>query len=254
MTTYLELIVHHGGKMDYYEKVPPYLNGKIEEVDMDLDYISYFQLQQLVVVHFKYARVERLWYMAPSYNLGNGLVEIRSDTEVMDGLIHGFENGKIVIFMEGIETQVGDNEDAGGDFSDDGDTEGHEESQNRDIIHLMDDDVRTSDDEFVDALENQGIRARQMRVHTTKDATGEATEQESVTDYEKTEQDVPSQAMGREDEEAEAIPHVQTEQGETKLNPKLKIYHMKGQNKWETELYPNQNIEVRLTHDMFVGM
>ncbi|CAI0379376.1 unnamed protein product, partial [Linum tenue] len=89
MTTYLELIVHHGGKMDYSEEVPRYLNGKIEEVDMDLDYISYFQLQQLGVVHFEYARVERLWYMAPSHNLGNGLVEIRSDTEVMDGLIHG---------------------------------------------------------------------------------------------------------------------------------------------------------------------
>ncbi|CAL1390448.1 unnamed protein product [Linum trigynum] len=174
----IDLIIHHGGHMDYLEGSPRYLNGKCEEVSIDRDYISYFELESVATHYFHYARVERMWYMSPSSTIEAGLYEVKSDNDVMDGLLPAIVNWQIVIFFECTEdlAVVDDNEADAWGYGDEHEYDG-EGSVNRDIInHLMDDDCRTSDDEFVEAMGNLGIHQRRRKVHTNECDSGEEVE------------------------------------------------------------------------------
>ncbi|CAN0876609.1 hypothetical protein LINGRAHAP2_LOCUS11413 [Linum grandiflorum] len=142
------------------------------------DYTGYFEVLKIATGNLGYNSVERVFYLTPGRSMAEGLHQIRDDVECRKMVVDG-KLGVVTLFFEAtkFEAVVGDNEDplSDGDmFADDSDPEAENSVVGADvgIVHLIDDSDRTSDEEFVQAMEDLGIANRIRRIRTRYDSHG----------------------------------------------------------------------------------
>ncbi|CAN0893006.1 hypothetical protein LINGRAHAP2_LOCUS17908 [Linum grandiflorum] len=142
------------------------------------DYTGYFEVLKIATGNLGYNSVERVFYLTPGRSMAKGLHQIRDDVECRKMVVDG-KLGVVTLFFEAtkFEAFVGDNEDplSDGDmFADDSYPEAESSVVGADvgIVHLIDDSDRTSDEEFVQAMEDLGIANRRRRIRTRYDSHG----------------------------------------------------------------------------------
>ncbi|CAN1761906.1 hypothetical protein LINPERHAP1_LOCUS8103 [Linum perenne] len=164
-----EITLHHSGVMDLSGEEPVYVGGTSETVYMDKDDFCYYQLKHVLGIGFvRYKLVHGIWYLEPNKSMGDGLHQIRNDSDVTNGLLAATGNGSaLTLFMTGYcgPDYGADNEDGviGSAIEPEWDSP-PENFVGQEFLHLLGDDLRITDDEFEDALCTMGVRRTRKRV------------------------------------------------------------------------------------------
>ncbi|CAI0538944.1 unnamed protein product [Linum tenue] len=97
--------------MDTAGEVPIYVGGDVDRVQLLVDQISYFELVSTLIEDLEYSSVERVWYLTPGQSMEHGLHEIRTDADVINGLLVVAELGEVSLFFEATKFihEMGDN-------------------------------------------------------------------------------------------------------------------------------------------------
>ncbi|CAN1121015.1 hypothetical protein LINPERHAP2_LOCUS531 [Linum perenne] len=184
MEEFAEIEFNYGGKMVEGGEHVEYKGGLQKVMTVGLASVTHFELSCTAAVDLQYERIEKMWY------LDNGLHRVSSDSNLKNCLdtAPGCPK-KIFIYLEGVsrpgsihhEGVVGENNDSrlSGSGSD-SDSVSVEHSAVRGVSHLVDNDDRTSDEEFNAAMGFLGVRRRRIRVGMRDDMSGEEVEQLSV--------------------------------------------------------------------------
>ncbi|CAN1767355.1 hypothetical protein LINPERHAP1_LOCUS10237 [Linum perenne] len=181
-----EITLHHSGVMDLRGDELVYVGGTSQTIYMDKEELSYFQLKQIGTRFVLYKLVQGIWYLEPNKAMGLGLHQIRNDTDVTNGLLASVgDDLTMTLFMTGYCGPDDGPDNEGGTigspvqddiFSKPENPIGHE------FMHLVDDELRTSDDEFEDALFTMGIRTTRNKVAYMDFSSGDDVEQQFEPD------------------------------------------------------------------------
>ncbi|CAN1300448.1 hypothetical protein LINPERPRIM_LOCUS24585, partial [Linum perenne] len=118
----IDIVIRHGGRMDFSGSEPRYVGGEENVVGFDTDYLSYRTLIACAKEDLGYTIVHRMWWLPPKKSMSTGLRELFGDMEILYGLmidVKKVEDGQVVMFFEA-EKEVSwgwDNED--GNLADD---------------------------------------------------------------------------------------------------------------------------------------
>ncbi|CAN1134946.1 hypothetical protein LINPERHAP2_LOCUS8579 [Linum perenne] len=185
--------------MSFSGRTPKYVNGEVVECTFDSDFLCYFQLKKLGTEDLKYDSVEKIWFVAPGKTLANGLKEVANDADAAK-LVAAGKKGVVEVYLDTtkIESYYGDNEEL--------ESEWHNglsgSDPEADVVHLIDDSDRTSDPEFLEAMENLGVSRLRRRVRLTVTEDGEEIDQlneRTVRRGAPTEPDVSSEEVSLDD-------------------------------------------------------
>ncbi|CAN1135063.1 hypothetical protein LINPERPRIM_LOCUS15748 [Linum perenne] len=177
-----EITLHHSGVMDLSGEEPVYVGGTSETVYMDKDDLCYYQLKHVLGIGFvRYKLVHGIWYLEHNKSMGDGLHQIRNDFDVTNGLVAATGNGStMTLFMTGYSgpDYGADNEDGiiGSAIEPEWDST-PENSVGQEFSHLIGDVLRTTDDEFQDALCTLWVRRTGKRVAYLAYSSDEEVEQ-----------------------------------------------------------------------------
>ncbi|CAN0900319.1 hypothetical protein LINGRAHAP2_LOCUS20772 [Linum grandiflorum] len=164
---HVETVWHFGGKMIDSPNGPDYVGGRAVEVDIGPGGFTYSRLEKFAQDDLQMPVVDSIWFVPPGSSMANGLRQIRS-MEDTASLVEATRHGVVSIYVEGTEqpSYVGDNED---------DTSGWDQPSDADdlvvgahvgVVHLISDSDRTSDEEFLRAMDNLGISQYRRKYHT----------------------------------------------------------------------------------------
>ncbi|CAN1185210.1 hypothetical protein LINPERHAP2_LOCUS37420 [Linum perenne] len=167
--------------MDFSGEVPAYVGGTSQTIYIDKDEMCYYQLKLVGLDFVMYSLVQGMWYLDPARTMADGLHEIRNDSDVTNGLMSAVGDGlSVTIFMTGhyVADYGADNEEGpiGSNTNSDPDSP-IDNSVAPEFIHLIDDDIRTSDDEFAEALFSMGVRKTRNKVAYMEYSSGEEVDQ-----------------------------------------------------------------------------
>ncbi|CAN1135643.1 hypothetical protein LINPERHAP2_LOCUS8965 [Linum perenne] len=183
MSVQVELIVHHGGRMRFNGRAPQYLGGEVVEVTFDSDYLCYFQLVKIGTEDLKYDAVDKIWFVPPGKTLTNGLEEVLNDADARK-ICEAGKAGVVEVYLDTttVESCYGDNEELQSEWhtglsGSDPEAEVSAVAANVGVVHLIDDSDRTSDPEFLEAMENLGVSRLRRRVRQTFSENGEEVQQ-----------------------------------------------------------------------------
>ncbi|CAN1175062.1 hypothetical protein LINPERHAP2_LOCUS31729, partial [Linum perenne] len=183
MSVQVELLVHHGGRMQFNGRAAHYAGGEVVEVTFDADFLCYFQLIKLGTEDLQYDSVDRIWYVAPGKTLSNGLVRVLSDADAVK-LCEAGKEGVVEVYLDtsAVESCYGDNEELESEWHNglsgsDPEAEVSAVAANVGVVHLIDDSDRTTDPEFLEAMENLGVARFRRRVRHVLSDNGEEVEQ-----------------------------------------------------------------------------
>ncbi|CAL1413483.1 unnamed protein product [Linum trigynum] len=116
MTEYINLDFHHGGVMDFSGDSPKYVGGFSEKFKVDVDEVSYFGILSLCTGYLNYYGVRKMWYLTPGATMAEGLHEIMTDKEIMEGLlVDTAQTKEVSLFVDCVEADdglMGDNDTA----------------------------------------------------------------------------------------------------------------------------------------------
>ncbi|CAN1797790.1 hypothetical protein LINPERHAP1_LOCUS21416 [Linum perenne] len=211
---FVELVVHHGGELIYSRDGPRYVGGEAMEISMARNSLSYSSIVHVATEDLKYASVDCIFYLRPGAAMANGLRPITKDddaTELLDAAVEGI----VQLFMETTPGRsfVGDNEESDNEMgyrSSDPEAENSHVAADVGVVHLISDSDRTTDPEFMEAMENLGLTNRRRRVRTTFDEYGLEVEQLNEVSVNNQGQDVINQEGGPQlNEDDVVIPDVQ---------------------------------------------
>ncbi|CAN1163096.1 hypothetical protein LINPERHAP2_LOCUS24850 [Linum perenne] len=183
MPTIVEVTLNYGGKMDFSGLYPRYVGGRTKTITTDKAHMSYVEVKTVIgEMCLRYKDVERMWYVEHNSTLRDGLHRITTNRDAVDGLHCTSDNRWFMtLYYEGkFDHDYGaDNEDV---YVGRNEEEPHLDSLTADsvapeFIHLVDDDARTTDDEFAEALYHMGIRRTRRRVAYMDYSSGEEVEQ-----------------------------------------------------------------------------
>ncbi|CAN1153088.1 hypothetical protein LINPERHAP2_LOCUS19166 [Linum perenne] len=118
----IDIVIRHGGRMDFSGSVPKYVGGEENVVGFNTDYLSYRTLVACAKEDLGYHSVHRMWWLPPKRTMDNVLRELFGDTEILYGLmldVKRVEDGQVIMFFEATKEVSGgwDNED--GNLGDD---------------------------------------------------------------------------------------------------------------------------------------
>ncbi|CAN1124827.1 hypothetical protein LINPERHAP2_LOCUS2569, partial [Linum perenne] len=118
----IDVVIRHGGRMDFSGSEPKYVGGEENIVGFDTDYLSYRTIMAVAKDDLGYQIVHRIWWLPPKKTMANGLRELFGDNEILYGLmidVNKVEDGQVVMFFEATKEVSGgwDNED--GNLGDD---------------------------------------------------------------------------------------------------------------------------------------
>ncbi|CAN1181423.1 hypothetical protein LINPERPRIM_LOCUS6245 [Linum perenne] len=118
----IDVVIRHGGRMDFSGSEPKYVGGEENIVGFDTDYLSYRTIMAVARDDLDYQIVHRIWWLPPKKTMANGLRELFGDNEILYGLmidVNKVEDDQFVMFFEATEEVSGgwDNED--GNLGDD---------------------------------------------------------------------------------------------------------------------------------------
>ncbi|CAN1167722.1 hypothetical protein LINPERHAP2_LOCUS27392 [Linum perenne] len=183
MAVQVELIVHHGGRMRFSGRAAQYVGGEVVEVTFDSDFLCYFQLMKLGTEDLKYDSVDKIWFVASGKSLSYGLVQVLNDADAVK-ICEAGKEGVVEVYLDTttVESFYGDNEDLESEWHNglsgsDPEAKVSAVAANVSVVHLIDDSDRTSDPEFLEAMENLGVSRFRRRVRTILSENGEEVEQ-----------------------------------------------------------------------------
>ncbi|CAN1134948.1 hypothetical protein LINPERHAP2_LOCUS8579 [Linum perenne] len=169
--------------MSFSGRTPKYVNGEVVECTFDSDFLCYFQLKKLGTEDLKYDSVEKIWFVAPGKTLANGLKEVANDADAAK-LVAAGKKGVVEVYLDTtkIESYYGDNEELESEWHNglsgsDPEADVSAVPANVGVVHLIDDSDRTSDPEFLEAMENLGVSRLRRRVRLTVTEDGEEIDQ-----------------------------------------------------------------------------
>ncbi|CAN1184737.1 hypothetical protein LINPERHAP2_LOCUS37152 [Linum perenne] len=115
MSVQVELLVHHGGRMQFNGRAAQYVGGEVVEVTFDSDYLCYFQLMKIGTEDLKYDSVEKIWFVAPGMSLSDGLEQVLNDTDA-EKIGEAGKKGVVEVYLDTttVESGYGDNEEEQG--------------------------------------------------------------------------------------------------------------------------------------------
>ncbi|CAN1120442.1 hypothetical protein LINPERHAP2_LOCUS197 [Linum perenne] len=118
----IDIVIRHGGRMDFSGSEPKYVGGEENVVGFDTDYLSYRTLLTCAKEDLGYQTVHRMWWLPPKKTMASGLRELIGDMEILYGLmidVKKVDDGQDVMFFEAEKEVSGgwDNED--GNMGDD---------------------------------------------------------------------------------------------------------------------------------------
>ncbi|CAN0843283.1 hypothetical protein LINGRAPRIM_LOCUS208 [Linum grandiflorum] len=174
-----EVVVHHGGRMIFSSAGPEYDGGTATEFTLLLDYVCYFELMKMGTIEFGYEKVERVFWVTPSFTMADGLHQVHDDVDALK-LVGDLKLGAVAVFLDvaPIDGAIGENYDdvSSMDYNfrnSDDDVENSYVGADVGVVHLIDESDRTSDPEFLQAMENLGIANRRRRMITRTRSDGE---------------------------------------------------------------------------------
>ncbi|CAN1184738.1 hypothetical protein LINPERHAP2_LOCUS37152 [Linum perenne] len=183
MSVQVELLVHHGGRMQFNGRAAQYVGGEVVEVTFDSDYLCYFQLMKIGTEDLKYDSVEKIWFVAPGMSLSDGLEQVLNDTDA-EKIGEAGKKGVVEVYLDTttVESGYGDNEEVESEWHNglsgsDPEAEVSGVGANVGVVHLLDDSDRTSDPEFLEAMANLGVSRFRRSVRTTVSGNGVEVEQ-----------------------------------------------------------------------------
>ncbi|CAN1163450.1 hypothetical protein LINPERHAP2_LOCUS25038 [Linum perenne] len=183
MSVQVELLVHHGGRMQFNGRAAQYVGGEVVEVTFDSDYLCYFQLMKIGTEDLKYDSVEKIWFVAPGMSLSDGLEQVLNDTDA-EKIGEAGKKGVVEVYLDTttVESGYGDNEEVESEWHNglsgsDPEAEVSGVGANVGVVHLLDDSDRTSDPEFLEAMANLGVSQFRRSVRTTVSGNGVEVEQ-----------------------------------------------------------------------------
>ncbi|CAN1156938.1 hypothetical protein LINPERHAP2_LOCUS21242 [Linum perenne] len=145
MSVQVELLVHHGGRMQFNGRAAHYAGGEVVEVTFDSDFLCYFQLIKLGTEDLQYDSVDRIWYVAPGKTLSNGLVRVLSDADAVK-LCEAGKEGVVEVYLDttAVESCYGNNEELESEWHNglsgsDPEAEVSTVAANVGVVHLIDD-------------------------------------------------------------------------------------------------------------------
>ncbi|CAN0928444.1 hypothetical protein LINGRAHAP2_LOCUS36496, partial [Linum grandiflorum] len=121
MADIITLIIHHGGRMQWYRGIPEYEGGSVTALDVRKCRVSYNTLIYLATKELDYDWVDRMWYLVPEpgdHSIGvGGLIHLLDDSDrttdpefydALDnlGLIGMRRNYKVAHFKDGEEVEM----------------------------------------------------------------------------------------------------------------------------------------------------
>ncbi|CAN0906006.1 hypothetical protein LINGRAHAP2_LOCUS23980 [Linum grandiflorum] len=86
MADIITLIIHHGGRMQWYRGISEYKGGSVTALDVLKCRVSYNTLTYLATKELDYDWVDRMWYLNPGKKYldgSDGVKEMYSDIEVV---------------------------------------------------------------------------------------------------------------------------------------------------------------------------
>ncbi|CAN1768208.1 hypothetical protein LINPERHAP1_LOCUS10564 [Linum perenne] len=112
----IDIVIRHGGRMDFSGSVPRYVGGEENIVGFDTDYLAYRTLIACAKEDLGYHSVHRMWWLPQKKTMANGLREIFGDMEILYGLmidVKKVEDGHVIMFFEATKevSRGWDNED-----------------------------------------------------------------------------------------------------------------------------------------------
>ncbi|CAN1764555.1 hypothetical protein LINPERHAP1_LOCUS9309 [Linum perenne] len=154
--------------MDLRGDILMYVGGTSETIYLDKEDLCYFRVKRIGIKFFFYKLVQGIWYLEPNKSMGDGLHEIRNDSDITNGLLTSVGNDlELTLFMTGyLGLDYGaDNEDGtiGSQVQPCFDSP-PENLVGPEFSHLVDNDLRTTNDEFEDTLFMMGVRRTGKRV------------------------------------------------------------------------------------------
>ncbi|CAN1779294.1 hypothetical protein LINPERHAP1_LOCUS14697 [Linum perenne] len=164
-------------------RVPRYVRGRTKIITTAKEHMSYVEVKKVIgEMCLRYKEVDRMWYVEHNSTLSDGLHRILTNQDVVDGLFCTSENKWFMtIYFEGkFDHDYGaDNEDL---YVGRNEEDPHLDSMTADsvapeFVHLVDDDNRTTDDEFEEALYHMGIHRTRRRVAYMDYSSGEEDEE-----------------------------------------------------------------------------
>ncbi|CAN1223988.1 hypothetical protein LINPERPRIM_LOCUS2190 [Linum perenne] len=125
----IDIVIRHGGRMDFSGSEPRYVGGETSVVGFDTDYLSYRTLNAVAKEDLGYTIVDRMWWLPPKKTMASGLREIFGDMDILYGLmidVKKVDDGQVGMFFEaerevsgGWDNEVGNLGDDEGFNSDD---------------------------------------------------------------------------------------------------------------------------------------
>ncbi|CAN1171217.1 hypothetical protein LINPERHAP2_LOCUS29449 [Linum perenne] len=170
-----DIVIRHGGRMDFNGSEPTYIGGEESVVGFDIDYLSYRTLMAVAKDDLGYQIVHRMWWLPPKKTMATGLRELFGDMDILYGLMLDVQNvvdGQVVMFLEAEKEVSGgwDNED--GNMADD-------EGMNSDDSAGVEHSVRPSDvpfvvvsDEFGDSVRGDVLQGKKRKIRTVYYSSG----------------------------------------------------------------------------------
>ncbi|CAN1163833.1 hypothetical protein LINPERPRIM_LOCUS32826, partial [Linum perenne] len=118
----INIVIWHGGRMDFSGSVPKYKGGEENVVGFDTDYLSYRILIACAKEDLGYQSVHRMWWLPPKKLMKNGLRELFGDMDILYGLmldLKKVEDGQVILFFETEKEVSGGWDNEAGNLGDD---------------------------------------------------------------------------------------------------------------------------------------
>ncbi|CAN0829386.1 hypothetical protein LINGRAPRIM_LOCUS2963 [Linum grandiflorum] len=178
------LYIHHGGRVKWNNGIVEYEGGQVDDFGVLPDYLSYAMLKKLGTEHLGYDWVDRMWYLYPGDVMCvHQMKEIFGDVEAKDEIDAASEVGDVHLFYL---CGHNNNKDAGDNMEELPPSRPRRRRPDDDfeesigvgrLIHFVDDSDRTTDPEFLEAMENLGVLGLRRAFRSLRCADGEEVDQ-----------------------------------------------------------------------------
>ncbi|CAN1161867.1 hypothetical protein LINPERHAP2_LOCUS24169 [Linum perenne] len=171
----IDIVIKHGGRMDFSGSEPKYIGGEENVVGIDTDYLSYRILMAVAKEDLGYQIVHRMWWLLPKKTMAAGLRELFGDMDILYGLmldVKKVEDGQVVMFFEAEkEVSAGwDNED--GNMDDDEGMNSDDEAGAENLVQPPDTAFVVVSDESGESGEGDFVQGKKRRIRTVYYSSG----------------------------------------------------------------------------------
>ncbi|CAN0903222.1 hypothetical protein LINGRAHAP2_LOCUS22441 [Linum grandiflorum] len=144
------------------------------------------ELHDLGLYHIKYTKILGIWYLDQGKSLVDGLYIVKDESDIEGLILAAGSDMQIRIYFEGVNGEGGaDNQQGTMGLGSESSKRGGprspvDNSVGPEFIHLFDESMRTTNDEFEAALHNMGVRRTKRTVAYMQYSSDEEAQQQPV--------------------------------------------------------------------------